>query len=250
MRRDIIDLVGKVNYNTYGNKMTVIRSDEIDHVDVQFENGYIKRHVRKWCFMHGNVKSPYDKRVYGIGFIGEGKYKPTDDYKVYKRWQGMLQRCYDEKLHEKHPTYKNCSCCEEWHNFQNFSKWYSENYYEVEGEVMCLDKDILVKGNKIYSPETCIYVPRRINIMFTKTDALRGNLPIGVTINKNGKYIVTMRINKRFATNKKYNTPKEAFESYKLLKESYIKEVAEEYKDKIPEKLYKALKNYEVEITD
>ena len=176
-------------------------------------------------------------------------YSHKENRKTYKTWQSLLQRCYDTKLHEKYPTYKNCTTCEEWHNFQNFAKWYDENYYEIDGEIMCLDKDILIKGNKVYSPETCIFVPRRINILFTKTDANRGNLPIGVT-QKNDKYVITMRINKKFVSNKSYKTPQEAFKVYKYFKEKYIKEIADEYKDKIPVKLYNAMYKYKVEITD
>ena len=113
-----------------------------------------------------------------------------------------------------------------------------------------MDKDILIKGNKIYSSETCVFVPERINLLFIKNDRIRGDLPIGVSYDgnryksqcKNGthKYI-------RLGT---YDTPEEAFQIYKQYKENVIKDVANEYKGKIPEKLYNALMNYKVEITD
>ena len=96
----------------------------------------------------------------------------------------MLTRCYSDKYKKKKPTYEDCKVYEELLNFQNFAKWDSENYYEIEGETMCLDKDILVKHNKIYSPETCVYVPNTINVLFTKSDKIRGNTPIGVNEQK------------------------------------------------------------------
>ena len=154
----------------------------------------------------------------------------------------MLQRCYDNKTQEKYPTYKGCQVCEEWHNFQNFAKWFEENYYEVEGENIDIDKDILCKGNKIYSPQTCVLSPHKINSLFVNRKNDRGNYPIGVCKGKN-------KIKKSCYLSR-YNTSEEAFQSYKQAKENYIKQVADEYKDKIPEILYKAMYKYKVNIND
>ena len=169
----------------------------------------------------------------------------------------MLLRCYDEKYHEKYPTYKNCKVCEEWHNYTNFGDWFVDNYYEIEGQKMCLDKDILYKGNKVYSPNTCVFVPNNINVLFVKGNKMRGDYPIGVDYNKiNGKFRVRCSIYD-FKENKNkskhlgyYNTPEDAFETYKQFKEQYIKEVADYYKNLIPRKLSDVLYNYKVEITD
>lgn len=76
----------------------------------------------------------------------------------------MLRRCYDKQFQERQPTYKGCIVCEEWYNFQNFAKWFDENYYEIEGEKIALDKDLLKLNNKIYSPSTCCFLPQRINV--------------------------------------------------------------------------------------
>ena len=170
----------------------------------------------------------------------------------------MIKRCYDEKTIKKHLTYKDCSVCDEWHNFQNFAKWCEENYYEskFKNEPMQLDKDILQKGNKIYSPETCIFVPRRINSLFIKSDKARGDCPIGVTFRKdNGKYRSYCNVQYKEEPRKQiqlgqFNTPEEAFYAYKQFKENYIKEVADLYRPYIPEKLYNAMYRYEVEIDD
>ena len=169
----------------------------------------------------------------------------------------MLKRCYDPKYHEKEPTYINCKVCKEWSNFQEYGQWFIDNYYEIEGERMDLDKDILHKGNKIYSPDTCIFVPHRINTLFIKKDSNRGNYPIGVCYDKqNKKFRARCRIYD-FKENKSknkhlglYDTPEQAFNAYKEFKEQNIKNMADYYKNFIPTKLYDVLYNYQVETTD
>jgi hypothetical protein len=161
----------------------------------------------------------------------------------------MHRRCYDPKYHEKHPTYKNCKVCKEWNDYQEFAEWYYSHYYELENEIMNLDKDILKKGNKIYSPKTCVFVPQRINSLFVKSNKIRGELPIGVTKHGN-KFRAMLNKDNKLIHLGLYDTVEEAFHAYKHAKEQYIKEVAEEYKGKIDNRLYDALMNYEVEITD
>lgn len=164
----------------------------------------------------------------------------------------MMRRAYSDQFHTKSPSYKEVTVCEEWHNFQNFAKWYDENYYEVEGERMELDKDILVKGNKIYSPKKCIFVPQRINILFVNNKNQRGNLPVGVNLNKGKFYARGSTINSLngYELLGSFDKPEEAFVSYKLFKEKYIKEMAEQYKSKIPYKLYSAMINYTINVDD
>lgn len=166
----------------------------------------------------------------------------------------MIKRCYDEKFHQTHPSYIGCSVVPEWHCFQTFAKWYEENFYEVNNEKMALDKDILVKGNKIYSPETAIFVPQNINSLFIKREKLRGDLPIGVTRKSDNKNKYVARCMNILEGKKVFigvfDTPEKAFKAYKEYKEDYIKQVADYYKDLIPKRLYDALYEYEVEIND
>lgn len=122
---------------------------------------------------------------------------------------------------------------------------------------MCLDKDILIKGNKIYSSDNCVFVPKSINNLFTKKDVNRGNYPIGVSWHKKSeKYQAQCNIfdteDNKYAYKHLgcYNTPKEAFQVYKETKEENIKQVVNYYKDRIPKKLYDAMMGYKVEITD
>ena len=134
-------------------------------------------------------------------------------------------------------------------------EWINDNYYEIPGEKMCLDKDILCKGNKVYSRQTCIFVPERINNLFTKCNKSRGDNPIGTTPNSSGNYMV--QCNNGYGELNylgSYSTKEEAFNIYKEYKEKVIKEVIDSYEGEIPEPHYSRLKtamyNYEVEMDD
>lgn len=250
------DRTGEINYNFYGTKMTIINYINKNDITVEFENGYIVK-SRYSEFKNGTIKNPYDKRVFGVGYHGEGDYKVSINQKhtiQYNYWYDMLKRCYDDNYKQKHPTYKNKAVCKEWLNFQVFAKWFDENYYTINGnERMELDKDILVRDNIEYNPETCIFVPKIINTILVKKDANRGQYPIGVT-KKGNKFHA--RCSKCRDNNHyrefigEFDSAEEAFYAYKKIKELYIKEVADEFRSQIPDKLYKALYNYEVRITD
>lgn len=252
--REKLDRTGEVGYNNDGERMTIIKYSNATDIDIQFDDGTIVEHRYYIAFKRGNIKNPMTPSVFGVGCIGIGKFKPCDKNgkhtKCYNTWLHMLERCYCSKYHEKKPSYKGCTVCEEWWNFQVFAEWYYEHYYEIESEKMNLDKDILHKGNKIYSPDTCVFVTQFINGLFTKRNKLRGEYPIGVS--KYGNKFVA-QLCKGYGKSiplGRYDTPEEAFLAYKKAKEAYIKEVAEKYKGKIDNRAYEALMNYEVEITD
>lgn len=262
MGRKMIDRTGEENYNNFGSKIIIKEYRTNKDIDVYFEEyNWIARSVDYGQFKKGIIKCPYERRVFGHGYLGEGKFKAYDKNwkptKCYRTWINMLKRCYDPKFHEKYPTYKGCKVYDKLLNFQNFAKWYEDNYYEIPGENMCLDKDILVKDNKIYSPETSVFVPEKINLLFIKRDKSRGEYPIGVDYYKQtGKFRVQCRVYDYKENKKKkinlgyYNTPEEAFNVYKEFKENYIKQVADYYRDQIPKKLYDAMYRYEVEMND
>ena len=204
------------------------------------------------------MKNENPKTVLSIGVTGN-KYPANingKNSKEYRTWKHMLERCYDNDLKNKYSTYKQVTCCDEWLYYPNFYEWlHKQKNFEkwLNGYKWCLDKDILVKGNKLYSPNTCCLVPQNVNNLFVNQNTIRGNLPIGVCKHKE-KFQSWCR---NLITGKKcflgtYNTPEEAFQAYKQAKESYIKQVAqEEYnKGNITKKCYEAMMNYEVEITD
>lgn len=257
----IIDRIGEINHNNFGSEMVIVEYRNTRNINIYFpEYDWTAKNVRYDHFKEGSIRCPYEKRYYGIGYLGEGKYKTTENGKAtkcYDAWMKMLQRCYDEKFHKKCSTYIDCKVTNEWLCYQNFAKWYYDNYYEIRGQKICLDKDILYKGNKIYSSENCVFVPERINTLFIKSNKIRGKYPIGVYYSKRAKKFraqCNVYDYKKNKTKRKhlglYDTPKEAFEVYKEFKEKYIKQVADYYKDQIPDKLYDALYNYEVSIDD
>ena len=171
--------------------MKIIEYRNAKDIDIYFpQYNWTFKHGRYSHFKEGSDICPYEKRFRGIGYLGEGEYKTRENNKetrCYHEWMKILQRCYDSSYQEKYPTYKDCIICDEWMCYQNFAEWYYNNYYTINNEKMEIDKDILCKGNKIYSPQTCIIVPQRINKLFTKSNKLRGDLPIGVYYNKQNK---------------------------------------------------------------
>ena len=208
-------------------------------------------------FVKGEVKSHFTPSVFGVGIKGLESILDENDEILdsYNCWRDMLRRCYSAKYQEKHPTYKGCSVCDEWLYYSNFKKWYEENYYEINNKTSQLDKDILIKNNKVYSPDTCVFAPNFINKLFTKSQNNRGEQPIGVYFNKRDKkYQASLRVFKDGRSTTKnlgyFDTADEAFKTYKKAKEDYIKEVADNYKDEIPAKLYEAMYAYEVSIDD
>lgn len=255
-----IDRTGERNINNFGSEIIIVEYKNRKDIDVYFpEYDWITRNVQYDNFKRGGVKCPYDRSIYSVGYIGEGKYKAKENGKItkcYHTWYNMLMRCYDSKYHKKEPTYISCETSEEFLNFQNFGEWYEENYYEIEGKRMHLDKDILVKHNKVYSPETCIFVPQTINSLFVKNNKNRGESVTGTSFTKDNKYMVNCWLfNPETGKSKgeylgTYDTQEKAFEVYKYYKEKNIKQVADYYKDLIPQKLYDAMYDYEVEITD
>lgn len=251
----IKDKTGEINHNRYGSMMKIIKYNNANDIIVEFDNKYVT-HTCYNRFKNGEVQSVYDKTFYGIGYIGEGVYKTSINNchtKEYSIWKDILRRCYDEEHRDKSPTYKDVIICDEWHNFQNFAKWYDNNYYQIDNYRMQVEKDIINKGNRIYSPENCVIVPEFINNLFIQQKSTRGEYPIGVSMCNNR---LRARLKKLINGKQKefhlgyFDTPEQAFEKYKFEKEKHIKEVAENYKDQIPERLYIAMINYKVEITD
>lgn len=193
--------------------------------------------------------------VFDKGYIGQGSYnsKRNGQHTVeYLKWHRMFYRCYSKAYLKDKPTYRGCSVSNEWYNFQEFAKWFNENKWSKD--CIVLDKDILCKQNKIYSPDTCILVDQRINSLLLKHQNDRGEYPIGVIYKPlNNKYQARCNMMDKRQSLGLYNTPEEAFRAYKKFKELYIKQVADEYKSKypnFPERLYNAMYSYQVEITD
>ena len=201
----------------------------------------------------GKIADRLKPSVFGVGIIGN-KY-PTSinnkTLKVYKLWNSMIKRCYHTNFKSKNKTYNDCISSENFKYYEYFYEWchkqigFSEHGFEI-------DKDLLVKGNKLYSENTCVFLPKEINYVLVKCNSSRGEYPIGVCFHKQrNKFLSNIRLN----NGKKnylglFDTPEKAFNAYKEAKEEYLKELAEKWKDKIDPRAYHALINYTVEITD
>lgn len=195
--------------------MKIIEYNNNKDMTVQFmdEFGYTVNHVCYSNFEKGKVKNIYHKNLYGgyIGEIGEKQIGRLNDLKSYRTWIYILKRC-NEKDNE---TYKDCVICDEWYNFTNFHQWFNDNYYEVPGENMQIDKDLLYKDNGIYSPEKCCFLTSYLNhLIIYKT--IDNGLPPGVSFDKDKQAYAsycTKRGKHYFCGY--FNTPEAAFYAYK-----------------------------------
>ena len=261
MKNERENRLGEENLNNQGCLMKIVEYNNSHDITVEFQDEYKAKiiNVQYNSFLLGEVKNPYFPSICNVGMIG-CKYPSKVNRKItpeYKAWASMLHRCFDKTVKTKQPSYKNSTCCDEWLLFDNFYEWLhlQSNFDKwLNGYRWAMDKDILNKGNKIYSPENCCLVPQYVNCLFTKRDCNRGSLPIGVC--KHGKsfqaYCNNPLVNKieHLGT---FKTPEESFYlGYKPYKEEIIKQVAEiEYSQgNITKQCYNAMMNYEVEITD
>lgn len=232
-----------------GYEVEVVDYRNADNVIIRFTGSY--SHTRKVTvdnMRKGQVKNPYHKSVFGIGYIGHGEHKPSiksKTTKVYRVWLHILERAYCPKYHKRFPTYVDCSVDDRWHNFQNFSEWYYQQP-NSDRSGFHLDKDLLVIGNKVYGPETCTFVPLEINVLLTNSSESRGRFPRGVSRNKS-KYVAEISIRGKKKGLGYYATPEEAGEVYREAKEKYVREQAEKYKDVLHPKVYYNLMNYNLE---
>lgn len=153
-------------------------------------------------------------------------------------------------------SYTDTTCSENFKDYSYFYEWCQEQAgfksTDENGISWHLDKDLLIKGNKLYSENTCVFIPSKINNLLTKREYSRGNHPIGVYLDKRNSRFMTRCSN---GTGKdiylgSFKCPVEAFKTYKTFKENYIKQIAEQYKLQIDSRAYDALINYKVEITD
>lgn len=122
-----------------------------------------------------------------VNFINDGGYvvKPQTGLirtycPYYSKWQGIKRRVCAEEYRQKNPSYREASCSEEWLYFSNFKGWMENQPWEG----MELDKDIIVPSNKLYSEDTCCFVPKQLNIVFRdySMKRIKANLPMGVTL--------------------------------------------------------------------
>ena len=247
------DCVGKVCKSLNSGDFKILKYNDKENVVIQFSKTGFETVARLQHIKSGKVKDPYSPSLYGVGILGT-KYPSTingRDTKDYVLWRNMLNRCYSDTCKKKYPTYEDCDVSDNFKSYEYFYEW-CHKQVGFSNEGWHLDKDLLVKGNKVYSENTCVFLPQEINKILTKGTASRGKHLIGVSWHNTNKVFVA-RVNKIKGGSEylgSFKTEIEAFNAYKEAKESFIKEQANEWKGKIDDRAYEALMKYEVDIND
>ena len=247
------DCVGKVFKSKLSGDFKILKYSDSGNVEIQFLKTGYETTVRLTAIRSGNVKDRYLPSVCGVGITGT-KYPSKVNgvlTKEYNLWCSMLTRCYSDAYRKKRPTYEGCEVSDKFKSYEYFYEWcHSQIGFGVEG--WHLDKDLLVKGNKVYSEDSCVFLPSEINMVLVKHTPSRGKHPIGVSwYSKSKTFIAQVNKNKGKPENLGYfKTEIEAFNAYKQAKESFVKEQANNWKSEIDPRAYNALMNYRVEITD
>jgi len=170
----------------------------------------------------------------------------NEKLKACQLWENLRCRVESEKFHAGAPTYKGVEVCEEWLDYQNFASWFEG---QVEAgryhEGWQLDKDILSGDKKIYSPETCVFIPKDLNCVLLDNKSRKGKYATGVIKFRKG-YLAKIRKNVK-TTQKQFPTEQEAFAYYKKHKEVYVKELVNSYKGLVDDRVYDYFMNWKVE---
>lgn len=233
---------GDVFPTNRGGDLTVIANNGHLEILVKFNDdaGY-ETVVSSSSLRQGVIKNPYAPLICGVGFIGVGAFTGKELPIVYDSWRGMLRRCYEEAVQKRHPTYRGCTVHPDWHNFQNFANWYtSHDYYGFLGHQ--LDKDLLIRGNKVYSSETCSLVPAYINCLLTNLSKPNAKNPLGVIHHKKkNMFQASLRVDGIARNLGYFDCPQEAHKAYVRGKEMLVRRRAMEYRYEIEEKVFNSL---------
>ena len=247
------DCVGKICKSKSSGDFKILKYNGNKDVVIQFLKTGFETIVQLVHIKSGKVKDRYLPSVYSVGTLGS-KYPSKvngRNTKEYDLWYSMLRRCYSDNFKKKRPTYEGCEVSDKFKSYEYFYEWcHSQIGFGVEG--WHLDKDLLVKGNKVYSEDSCVFIPSEINLVLVKRTALRGKYLIGVSWHSKSKTFVA-QVNKNKGKQEHlgyFKTELEAFNAYKIAKEVYLKELAEKWEYEIDLRAYNALMSYTVDIDD
>ena len=247
------DCVDKVCKSKLSGDFNVLKYNNAKNVEIQFLKTGYETTVELGNIKKGDVKDPYSPSVCGVGVFGTKYPSRVNGVKTkeYKLWHSMLVRCYSDTIKKKHPTYIGCEVSDNFKSYEYFYEWcHSQIGFGNEG--WHLDKDLLIKGNMVYSEDSCVFLPQEVNTLLVKRENTRGKYLIGVHW-CNTKKVFVAQVSKNKGKSEylgSFNTELEAFNAYKQAKESFVKEQANKWKDEIDIRAYNALTNYKVEITD
>ena len=244
--------VGDKFTNKVGSEAVVTKHISAVGFEIQFldDFGY-KTTATGGVLRSGSFKNPYHPSIFGIGYLGVGDHliyeegSKTKLSAAYSCWRSMIDRAA-RGPEGNLVNYTDCTVCDEWLCFQTFYEWYTS--FPVYDFVAQIDKDILVKGNRIYSPEFCTLVPLEINMAFTVKQKYRDNgLPTGVEKTRTGRFRAAVRVKARKTSLGTYDTAEEAGKAYERGKEAQVQALGEEYRDVIEDDAYRAIMSWTAE---
>lgn len=228
-----------------GSHATVISYLNNKNVTIKFDSGVIQV-TQGGNLKRGSFRDPMRPSLHGVGILGTENFSCLEQ--SYVTWNNMIRRVYSPKPGVEYEAYKDCTVAEDWLFLPNFRKWFNEQVYE---QGYHLDKDLLFKNNKIYSPSTCIFIPQELNKFLTSRTSKRGKYPIGVSYKtSNSKWDAKLSIDSKSKYLGLFDSPEEAFEAYKIAKEGEAKRLAEVWNGKVDSKVLEALLNFTVSIED
>lgn len=212
-------------------KEILVRFNDTNGAEILVEGVQLKR---------GNLLNPFHPTAYGVGFIGVGIYGSKLGGKVftphYRLWIGIMERCYSG--HARWRNYTECSVDERWHNFQEFAEWCTHQKGFDVG--YAIDKDILIQGNKVYSPETCVFVPQEVNNVFRVNIRDKG-LPPGIFKGRRGFDVVSTYVQGGGNRISGFSSVEDAVVKYNEIKADRIDFLVETFRNELDPKAITAM---------
>lgn len=246
--KEFIERASKVHNGKYDYSKTVYVNNYTKVCIICPEHGEFWQRPNNHILNHGCSKCSQRnrrKKIYGVGVNDvQISTKDKENNKAYKTWKGMIMRCYSAKYQKHKKSYIGCSVCDDWLYFSNFKKWFDLHYKNG----YALDKDILIQGNKVYSPKSCCFVPRFINSILSNCYA-HGDFKQGVSWNsKRGLFEARVSRYGKDAVLGLFESENDAFHAYCNAKYDYIKEIAIKAfnNNEIDKKVYDSLLNYKI----
>lgn len=173
--------------------------------------------------------------------------KSQSRYKEYCYWQNMNTRCNNPNYSKRFPTYVDVSMSTEFQDYNQFVLW-CRDQPEFYQDSWVLDKDLLLPKNKIYSRETCCFVPPSVNGFFTFNRLQSNGLPKGVSwCETECKYkSYCAQLDGKNKTLGRFNNPEDAFDAYLDYKNLLAVKLAGMWEGKVSERVYETLKNLDI----
>lgn len=252
----IIDDNIKLKTKGYG-YLTVTEGLSGGYCRVKFEDTGWVTNAKFDNLVYGKVRDKMARTAYGVGVIGSKYPTSMNGKKVreYSLWLSILSRVYSKSERKSLSTYKGCEVSENFKSYEYFYEWCNNqvgfNSLDEKGKYFEIDKDLLIKNNKVYSEDGCVFIPHSLNTLLVKSNSIRGEHLIGVCYNKKlNKYQANIKKYSKLVYMGLFDTELDAFNAYKVEKELYVKELAQKYQNDIDERSYVALLNYKVDIND